>query len=188
MQAKPQGQAQAPVSAADLAEHLKLFDDDDPTLQGYVDVASDIVREYLGKELIEREYVLTYFRWPTMGTVNNQWLSRPMGGPQEFFVLPYANLLEIESVKSGEEFLDYTEQGDGVFIPYNDSGESPALEITYTAGYGDEYDVPEAVKFGILMLAGYLYNLSGSCDSYDALNKSGASLVLRSHRQGYLLA
>jgi hypothetical protein len=187
MQAKPQGQAQAPVSAADLAEHLKLFDDDDPTLAGYVEVASDMVREYIGKELIERDYILTYFRWPTVGTVNSQWLSRPMGAPQEYFILPYANLLDVVSVESGGEAIDYVIQGDALHIPYDDSGESPALEIVYSAGYGDEYDVPESVKQAILMLAGYLYNLSGSCDSYDALNKSGASLVLRAHRQGYLV-
>ncbi len=59
------------------------------------------------------------------------------------------------------------------------------VEVEYVAGYGSAASsVPDQIKRGIIMLAGYLFEHRGECDAQTAVAKSGALALWRSYRQG----
>lgn len=181
----------SPVTQIELADWLR-GDEGDPIYSGLLVSATSIVINYLQRELIARDWILTYQDWPTGGTMVINSLSQNTACYQNRIELPYANLIGVDAVIAYGEALtadDYTiinqlpaqlcfESFGGYYSGCSD----PALQVQYRAGFGEVgSDVPEPIKQGLLMVAGYLY-LNRGCSSQDALNNSGAGVALQPFR------
>jgi len=185
-----------PVSEAELADLLRLDDYQEPTLKFLLESAVSSAIAYTGRAFLEQTYTIQWDGYPGKGT--------PTKGidvlhriPDEWIELPYPPLLSVESVKTIdrdglETLIDPTEY---VLDLINQPGRLrfkngyPALYsgdrlvIDYTAGYGDSpHDVPYAIRHGILVAAGYMYEHRGECSAASALMDSGAAQILQPYR------
>lgn len=180
-------QVRPPVSSQELADWSRL-DSDDPTLVSALIIATNTIISFLKLDLINRQWVLRYREWPKVGTTRMYGISPNRSYSREIVELPNANLRSIESVKvNGVLTTDYIVldgnpsalQFDTVPV-YDD--ENYALEVSYTAGYGaSSNDVPQPIKTAIIMLASYISEHRGGCDMGNALDMSGAKMLLSSY-------
>lgn len=190
------GESICPATEQDLKDYLRIEDESCGSLEFYLASANKAVIAFIGQALIENEYTLVFDGYPFYGT-QTYGLSRDTTTFQEWIDLPYANLLEVESV----EILD-NEDGTATEVEPEDylldSFSSPSrirflkmpvmglrdrLKIVYTAGYGtDTEDVPKGIRLGIVQVAGYLYDHRGECSPEEAITKSGAGMALNPYR------
>ena len=174
----------APVSTLELSEFARL-DIDDPTLQGSLLSATQLVISYLKQDLITREYLLKLVEWPIASKTNFYHLSRPSSIYKLDIDLPMANIQEVIEVKVYDEveteFTLYSEKQ--AFIRFDtayldNNLKVNAIEVKYLAGFGYSVnDIPEPIKQGVLMAAAYI-NLHRGCNATDALKMSGAYHLL----------
>ena len=111
-----------------------------------------------------------------------------------YVCLPYARLISVDEVLlSGEVSTDYLEVDT---LPaqlyfdtatYSHTNGIPVLVATYTAGYGAIADVPQAIKSAVSMMAAYMYEHRGSCDSTSALDQSGAAMALTPYKTSVVI-
>jgi hypothetical protein len=175
-----------PVTAEDL-EDFAVIPATDPAVTGTLLSATGAVFRYLGFDLIAREWTLTLWDWPVLGTRSYLTLGKPTSELDREIDLPYANLLSVESVELyGEEVTDFIKRDRAIIIRRRflqedyKRNESPAIKVTYTAGYGPTADdVPGEIKQAILMVASFLYEHRGACDVMDAIGRSGAAEMLQ---------
>lgn len=169
------------ITNAELADWLGV-DAADTLLPIMAESATSAAIEYLQSELISRQRKVIYQVWPSVGTNTCPSLSRNNLFLKNTIELPYSRLISIEEVKqAGEVTTDYTVketlpaaiQFDYATTLIDES--IPAVEATYTAGYGAIGDVPAAIKMGVSQLAAYLYEHRGACSMDDALKDSGAA-------------
>jgi len=185
MTVKALSQADSPVSSSDLAAWLRTDDTSDPMLSVCWSAATNAVIEFLKLDLLSRDRLLTLAEWPTKGTKTHG-LGRSTIEYCDTVELPYTNLLNVDGIEVfGAITTDYEiMQGNPAkirfthtSIAYND--QDPAIVIQYQAGYGADSElVPEAIKIAITMLAGYVFMHRGSCDMTQAMEKSGAKMML----------
>jgi uncharacterized phiE125 gp8 family phage protein len=190
------GESICPATEQDLKDYLRIEDESCGSLEFYLASANKAVIAFIGQALIENEYTLVFNGYPFNGTATSG-LSRDTTTFQEWIQLPYANLLDLESV----EILDNQDGTATEVEPEDyllDSFSSPArirfvnmpvmglkdrLKIVYTAGYGtDTEDVPKGIRLGIVQVAGYLYDHRGECSPEEAITKSGAGMALNPYR------
>lgn len=182
---RPTSDVQPVITAAELAEFTGT-DVLDPLLLPLATAATAAVIEFLQSELIDRERVVTYEYWPSVGTVSGASLSRSDAQLDEAVVLPYARLsspVALSVLVNDELTTDYRVldmfPAEIKFsrIPATGS-DAPAIKATYNAGFGTINDVPQVIKTGVTMVADYLYNHRGECTADDAIKKSGADVLL----------
>ena len=180
----------APVTQQELMDWLVL-PLTDPTLAQLLTAATGSVIRFLGLDLLERDWTLTHWDWPTSGTAALPTLSRQNGGALREIVLPYANLLAVSSVEVyGEAVTNFIQRADSIVLEPLDvtlsatgTNTDPALVVAYSAGYGaTNADVPSDIKQAILQLAAFNYEHRGSCDATQALTKSGARELLQPYQ------
>lgn len=181
-----------PVTLADASAFLALPDATDPILGAMLVAATDAVINYIGFDLLTREWTLTHWDWPAYGTMQARNLGGVTGSYAREISLPYARNAVVSSVVSyGDAVTEFVNRGR--YIVLTGSGrdgfnETPALVVTYGAGFGPlPADVPAQIKQAILMLAGWLYEHRGECDAYDGIGKSGAGSMLIPWRKAELL-
>ena len=181
------------VTNAELADWLGV-DDSDPLLPVMATAATSAAIEFLQSELISRQRKVIYKEWPSVGTDTRPSVSRNNMYENRYVNLPYARLVSVEEVLlSGDTNTDYVEINalpaqlyfDSFYYSYEDG--VPALDVTYTAGYGLISDVPQAIKSAVSMLAAYMYEHRGSCDSISALNQSGAAMALTPYKTSVVI-
>lgn len=172
------------ITNAELADWLGV-DNTDTLLPIMATTATSMAIEYLEAELIDRQRTVIYECWPTSGTDGTPQISRNNLHLYLTVKLPYAVFGSVDSVEIfGEAWTDYrlldSKPLEIYFnpIPAIGDDDNPALNITYTAGYGDIDDIPQQIKSAVLMLAAYLYEHRGVCDSASAIKESGAALAL----------
>lgn len=188
--AKPQSTVVQAISNQELADWVRQEDVSDPLLPIMAVSATATVIEFLGKDLINRSWEFTAWQWPIVGTPTCG-ISPSLSAPKLRFELPYAELQAVTSVQvNAEDYTDYTLNGDYIIFDEStipDEG-NPAFRVIYTAGMGAAVDdIPVEIKSGILMLAAYLYDHRGACDSSKALMESGAMTALTPYRKAGLL-
>ena len=179
------GDPQAVVTDQELADWLDV-DVTDVLLPVMARTATSMVIEYLEKELIDRDRVVVYERWPYSGTDATPSLSRNNIELNIYVKLPYAQFATVNSVEIfGEAYTDFRKVDSEPIslyfetIPAIGNDENPAIKAEYTAGYGaTAADVPSQIKDATKMLAAYLYEHRGACDAGKALEQSGAKLAL----------
>jgi uncharacterized phiE125 gp8 family phage protein len=195
-----QGKLKYPVSEAELGDLLVLSDYTDPTLRILLNSATSAAMAYTGRAFINQEMLIQWDGYPGFGTPTNGLDPLRRIAP-EWIELPYPPLVEVESVtlfdRDGEpEAIDLVDvQVDTVADPgrlkFNKGGlvipDTYRLQIKYTAGYGENAeDVPLGIRYGILQVAGFMYEHRGQCDAGSALIKSGAVHTLGAFRLGRL--
>jgi uncharacterized phiE125 gp8 family phage protein len=190
------GESICPATEQDLKDYLRIEDESCGSLEFYLNAANKAVIAFIGQALIENEYTLVFDGYPFNGTATLG-LSRDTTNFQEWIQLPYANLLEIESVEildnddgtatevEPEDYLldTFSTPARIRFINMPVMGLKDRLKIVYMAGYGtDTEDVPKGIRLGIVQVAGYLYDHRGECSPEEAITKSGAGMALNPYR------
>lgn len=185
-----------PVSEVELVDLLRLDDYTDPNLKFMLHSATDAVIGYIGRSLIKQEYIIQWDGFPGKGT-ETAGLESLRLVPDRWIELPYGPLIEVKSVVvidlegtvetiSPSDYIidDLTVPGRIRFPSgYPAVSERKRLQITYDAGYGDNAeDVPFAIRHGILVAAGYLYEHRGECSAGSAITDSGAAKILQPYR------
>jgi len=177
----------AVITNQELADWLGV-DVSDPLLSPMAVTATAATIEFLQLELINRERVVTYETWPTLGTNTGRSLSPGTAALDPVVELPYANLITVDGVLvGGEATTDYRILDlPTAAICFNAipsfSDDVAAIVAQYTAGFGAMTDVPKAIRTAVTMAADFLYNNRGSCSAADALKKSGAEALLTPYK------
>ncbi len=174
----------SPVFANELADYARL-DSDDPTIDAMLLSATSIVLAYTKLEMIKRRYTLRFKHWPTVGISTARNLSPSMMIYKQDIELPFANLIEVVSVKVNgtltDDYVVFEGRPDKLHFDsiYINDDDTYALEVIYDAGYGASgYDVPQAVRNAILMVASHLHTKNGVCNYGNAVKDSGAAELL----------
>jgi len=174
----------APVSTLELSDWARL-DIDDPTLQGSLISATQLVISYLKQDLITRQYQLKLVDWPSDYKTNYNHLSRPSSIYKLDIDLPMANIQSITEVRvlgvATTDYVLFSEKQ--AFIRFNNvyldnDLTLNAIEVDYLAGFGYSVnDIPEPIKQAVLMVAAHIV-LHRGCNGSDALKMSGAMGLL----------
>lgn len=186
------GQTLSPSTQQDLTEFLRLDLDDCENLQIYLDTATSAVISYLGLALLDQEFIFVTDGFPYNGTAQNG-LAPSAVRYQNWIELPYSNITTVLEIKTIDEYGvetlvdpdDYVLDGLSIpnrvrFINITFLSEEGRLKFKYTTGYGnDSEDVPNAIRLGILQVAGYLYEHRGVCTPAQAISESGAGMALQ---------
>jgi hypothetical protein len=145
--------------------------------------------EFLQLELVNRVRVVTYEFWPILGTDTGRSLSPGTAAINPVVELPYSNIQTVgEVLVGGEATTDFRILNLPTGAIYFDaipsfSNDVAAIVATYTAGFGTTASsVPEAIRTAVTMAADFLYNNRGSCTTADALEKSGAAMLLTPYK------
>ena len=171
----------SPVTNAEAADYIGV-DDNGPLLPGILLSATDAVIRLIQFDLEPRDWTLTLWDWPIVGTRTRPNLSRPAYEFKREIELPYAALISVASVSAyGEPVTDFVQRENSIVFDrglaretYADN-EDPAIVVEYRAGFDP---VPEPIKQAILMVAAFLFEHRGACDGQEALWRSGAKSLL----------
>jgi len=176
----------SPVTVQEAVDWLAL-PASDSIIPALLLSATDAVINYIGKDLLPREWVATYWDWPATGTFHARNVGRDTGNNARLISLPYAQLISVQAVTVyGEAATEFVARKDAIVIDgYAADGQNqdPALVIEYTAGFEN---VPEAIRQAILAYVGFTYEHRGSCEAADAMKRSGAAELLAPWRKGEL--
>lgn len=131
---------ETPVTLDELKEHLRVDGNgENNALSNLLHGVVDTIEQSLRRALITRTLTLTAFN-------------------VRYVRLPFDPDPEILSVKSGEEDIDFTQQGNKVDL----NGTYSSVVVVYKAGYGLKDAVPAAIKQEILNMAIPMYERRGS--------------------------
>lgn len=172
----------APVGAvapALLADRLGV-DVTDPNLSGLILAATGAVAGYVRRAITPTQYRATFYEWPVFGA-RGPFVSGSPARVPNFIELPKSGgLTSITSIMVDGVALtvgDYElQQGNPARVVMTPA--EPVEVVYQTSADGTPPEVAEAV----LMLAAYLYEHRGTCDTSDALTQSGAAFMLASYR------
>jgi hypothetical protein len=185
---KPLTQVVPVVTVAELAAWLDV-DAADPILTIMLNAATGSAIEYLQHELINRERVVIYQRWPTTGTNTGRTLSPGNETYEHVIALPYAldatiSELKLYNIVSTEFFKQDLKPTKILIDNFTISSEDdfPAIVVNYTSGYGAIADVPEMIKLGVLLIAAFMYEHRGGCKADQIMKQSGAESYLAPFR------
>ena len=193
MHTYPLTEVEPVVTNAELADWLGV-DATDPLLPIFATSATSAAIEYLQSELISRTRKVIYQEWPGVGTDTSPTISRNNINSLRYIDLPYARLISVQSVLIGGVATTDYKQVDNLpaqlyfdtYAAIYENGD-PVLVVNYTAGYGLISAVPQAIKSAVSMLAAYMYDHRGSCDSASALAQSGAAMALSPYRTSVVM-
>ena len=181
MTAKTNDPLVSPVTNAEAANFIGA-DDTDPILPGLLLSATDAVIRAIQYDLEPRDWKLTLWEWPIVGTRTAPNLARAPYSFKREIELPYAALISVTSVTSyGDPVTDFTQRETSIIMPrglaketYKDN-DDPAIVVEYRAGFDP---VPEPIRQAIIMVAAFLFEHRGACDGQEALWRSGAKSLL----------
>ena len=171
----------SPVNNTEAADFIGV-DDTDPLLSGLLLSATDAVIRSIQFDLEPRDWTLTLWDWPILGTRSRPNIGRPSYEFKREIELPYAALLSVISVTAyGEPVTDFIQRETSIVFKrglaretYADN-EDPAILVEYRAGFDP---VPEPIRQAIIMVAAFLFEHRGACDVQEALWRSGAKSLL----------
>lgn len=189
-----------PISTNQLRTYLKVDDVTLPTIEAndLITQARDYIENKSGLALIDQVWRLSLDRWP--GHIEPWWdglrqmpVSELTRGSARPIFIPRFPLVTIDSITVYNEasvatsvsvastFDVDTQQMPGrIALKFGQtwpiaSRAINAIEIVYTAGYGEtQNDVPATLQRAVLSFAAYLYDHRGECDLAEAYKKSGA--------------
>lgn len=202
------GPALEPVSIADLKAQLRIDGtSEDAELSLYITAAREQIEELTGRALITQSWRLTLDQWP--GSRRVWWDGVQQGaigdieGAHAFNAvqIPRYRLQAIDAIRvfnedgaasavSVSDFVVDTEQEPGRLVLRSGAvwpvalQTANAVEIDYTAGYGDtQADVPAGLRLAILQMAASAYQHRGDdCSMADAFRMSGAASMVQAYR------
>lgn len=199
---EPQGGVVAPVT---LEEFLEFIEEPCPPGSGsqrealyqtYLGMATEAAIQYMDRELEQRDIIVRFDQYPRAHSARGR-LGRFDGHFEFYATLPRVPVAEFDRVEvldedGNTETLAADEyETDLVSEPARLHIDEPpiradmpyfaGIRVYYTAGYADADAVPDAIKLGIQMHAGFLYENRGmSVES--AMTKSGARSLYQQYR------
>lgn len=206
------GPAVEPITLAELKTHLRLSgtDEDDYLTQLIVDVRQE-AEDTTGLAFITQTWQLTIDRWPSL---REQWWDGEReghpdliyGGNRQNYASVYLPRYPLQTVDGVNVYgEDSTATAITVASTFDVDTQSlkgrmtlqrgatwpialranNAIEIAYTAGYGDtEIAVPSPIKRALRQWAAYAYEHRGDgCSVEDAYTASGAKNILNRYRE-----
>lgn len=191
-----------PVEVLDLKKQIGLdVADPFPLLDLYITSAREQFEAVTGRALITQEWRMTIDRWPS-GRAENWWDGVRDGaisdmhtpGRSAWVTLPRYKVQTVDAVRVFDDdgtastvtiadvFITDTQQEPGRLVLKNGATwpialqRANAIQIDYTAGYGDDAaDVPAAIRIALLQFAAFLFGHRGDdCAGEDAMRQSGA--------------
>ncbi len=195
-----------PVSLQQVKDQIRLSGcEQDALLTDLIPGATELVEKYLGRKLITQQWrafwdfsTVSGYRWAE--TIEERY----SGGPGLFrkYIIPGVPLQSVESISINERDdsntvvatsqyrVDSIDQDlNGRVVLTENGGVWPsnprnilAVQIDYTAGYGEATDVPSAIRRGLLMVVDWMFNNAGGCGGGSAIEDSAAAAVLGSYR------
>lgn len=164
-----------PVSLAEAKGHLNASGSSKDDYITSLTLASRVaIERYLNRALITQEWKVFYDRWceelqipfPPLQSIETVKFFDTNGVEQTLTQGDY--LWVVKTAEPGRVLRKY-----GAVYPELQMGRPDAIEIAFTAGYGDEAtDVPEPIKVGIkLMLAAYYEHRSDVVVGPQSVNK-----------------
>jgi len=197
-----------PVSLTELKAQLRISGTaENAELALYIQSAREQIEELTGLALITQSWRLTLDHWPSgrrlwWDGVQQGAIGDIEGGHAYSAVqLPRYRLQAVDEIRvfneagtpatvSLADFVVDVEQKPGRLVLRSGATwpvalqTANAIEIDYTAGYGDDAtDVPAALRLAILQMAASAYQHRGDdCTMADAYNMSGAESIVRAFR------
>ncbi len=182
-----------PVTLTELKNYLRVDGSaDDDMLTAFIAAATDQIERFLGRYLINTTigYKMDGFSTPddekmiALGAgTHDAWIGGFTNQSGEFD-LPHRPVSSITSIKTYDRSntestfssSSYRLDGQGGRVYLNSGSTFPtdlrdreAVLVTFVCGYGSAAsDVPAAIKQGVLMHAGAMYECRGGCDLSDA--------------------
>lgn len=189
--AKPASGVVSPVTTAEFSEFMGGIPDDS-FVAGILTAATSAAVSFLGKDILTRTWHLTHWDWPVWGTMTRRNVGLQAGDYRREILLPYADDATVIEVKVyGDEVTEFINRGDAILlggVGLNGANDEPAIEVEYQAGFGAlPEDVPKVICDGIMRLAAFLYEHRGDCDASDAIQRSGAAVMLTPWRKAELM-
>jgi uncharacterized phiE125 gp8 family phage protein len=181
---------QSPANEQSLADWLRLDDATDPLLRSCIILATQIAVDYLQRDLLARDWVVSYEQWPEAVTPRHG-VSQHYSKLLNRIEMPYAQLISVDTVTVYGEAVTEYRAADTLPATIKFTGwpvitstvDEPAIVITYRAGFGElPTDVPEAIRSAIVMIAAYIYTHRGACEALEAIKMSGAAILLQPWR------
>lgn len=197
-----------PVTLCEIKEQLRISGtNEDALLAMYIAAARQQIEEMTGLALITQQFTLTLDQfinsrrawWDGTETGAIGYVENAHG--YNAIHLPRYRLQSVDAMRvysidgvaesvSLSDFVIDTEQQPGRLVLRSGATwpvalqSANAIEIDYTAGFGDTgADVPAALKLAVMQMAASLYQHRGDeCTVADALRISGAHSIVRSYR------
>jgi len=192
-----------PIQASEVWNQLRLDEDTDtPLIELYITAAREQCEEVTGRALITQQWRLTLDNWPNQGEpwwdgVKQLPISElRASGRASWVILPRYRLQGVDEIRVFDfdgnaetvplgQFIEDKEQEPGRLVLRSTATwpvalqRANAVEIDYTAGYGDEpEDVPAALRVALLQMVSTMYEHRGDdCSAVDAMRQSGAKAV-----------
>lgn len=150
-----------PVSLSEAKAQLRVGDDEDTLIAGYIAAATGYAEERLGRSLLTQGVTLTLPRFPVCRAHP---VELPRGPVQtgETVTISYTDS-EGDAATLASFQIAPTFAGANVFPavgeywPSVQCGKADAVTVTYTAGYGETADVPHPIRQAILLLVSDMY-------------------------------
>lgn len=182
----------SPVTEQEFADWQRLDDTLDPTIAPLLLTATQAVIDWIQRDLLPRNWVLVHEHWPSIGKDYKSLAPSEAPLKREIELL-YGGTTAITDVMAYGELVDSADYRliDDLpslvkfnhYFTYKD--DAPALVINYTNQLGaTAADIPDVIKSAVKMVAGFIYDHRGGCDTDEALTKSGAKTLLQPWRVG----
>lgn len=151
-----------PISLSRVKEFLRIeHNDEDTTLNGLIQTATNICERYLSRSLITQTWTMFVDTYPA----RLDWIPLSYGPIQSITsIKSYTEADTIITNDTSTYFLANAEQNGKAVLSYGEVWDSSVLrpangvEIIYDAGYGDDpEDIPFEIRQGILSLIAYFY-------------------------------
>lgn len=188
--------AKLPVSLAEVREQLRIDHvEDDATLAGLIEAATDLVEVHLNQALITRTYKAYLDQWPEVQYVRRVWSNYPWPIVRDSLELPRAPLQSVTSIKTYDDsdtpttfsaasyYVDTSSVVGRIALRTGAAWPQPTrtangIEITWTAGYGDNPgDIPPRYRLAIIVTVGWLSEQRGDEGSPKVLPTSAEALL-----------
>lgn len=197
-----------PVTLCNLKDQLRISGtNEDALLAMYIASAREQIEEMTGLAMITQQFRLTLDHWPNG---RRAWWDGVQSGAigdieganaYNAIELPRYRLQSVDAMRvfsidgvsqsvSLSDFVIDTQQKPGRLVLRSNATwpvalqTANAIEIDYTAGFGDTSDdVPAALKLAVMQMAASLYQHRGDeCSVADAFMISGAHSIVRAYR------
>lgn len=166
--------AAEPVTLAEAKAHLKIdTSDEDALLATLITAARARAEWHTGRAFVTQSWCLKHDSWPPDGIAEIP--LPPLRSVSEIVVTDRAG---IRTVLAPEHYAVDTAAEPGRVIfdePQRNLRRHDALEIAFTAGYGDAGAVPAAVKEAILQIVADLHSHRG--DEAGTVSPAGQTLL-----------
>lgn len=196
-----------PVTTIDLKAHLKLWEDDkDRYLTDLIKEARTEFEDLTNIALITQQRKLVLDSWtgkpdPWWDGVREMATTELVGSHDRHIEVPVFPLQSVDTVTVYDTSSNSTSVTVADVFDVDTASKPPrltlqfgatwpiatrannAIEIVYTAGYGDDVsDIPAPLVRAVRQMAGYLYNHRGAgCTSAELFKESGAESIARTY-------